>query len=457
MEQELFELGAQIIHDAEKHGADQVEAYLTSRKKIIIQVEKGAIKTAEEKHDMGCAIRAIVDKKLGFSYASTLDPSDIQALTREAVKLAKVSLPDAALRGFPMHSDSYLDPGGLYDLDLSQMSMGAATELILRAVHACRAFLSNRKVLIGAELAIDSTLTVITNSLGVDGAYQETLIDLSTYPTIKEENSRASSSEFQISRDLSGIDPEWIGETAGANTVDLSNPKTIQGGQLPVIFMPVAVDWLFGLGFAQAFNAEEIQMKRSYLSDSLHQPIAPQHFQISDNALLPGGNQSRPFDAEGYPSQKTDIVTKGLLEHFLHNSYTAIKAQVDNTGNASRNPSFGSVSSPYQNTPRIAPSNLIITPGKGTLEDLIAETGKGILCRCTFDQPNLSTGDFSALVMEGFFIDKGEIQHPVKNTLIGVNMRGFFLGVSGVGADTRPLRGVVSPSIVIKSAKITSA
>jgi PmbA protein len=87
---------------------------------------------------------------------------------------------------------------------------------------------------------------------------------------------------------------------------------------------------------------------------------------------------------------------------------------------------------------------------------LIAETGKGILCRCTFDKPNLSTGDFSALVMEGFFVDKGEIQHPVKNTLIGINMRDFFLGVSSVGADTRSLNRVVSPSIVIESAKITS-
>ncbi|UCB61127.1 MAG: TldD/PmbA family protein [Candidatus Bathyarchaeota archaeon] len=456
MEQELFDLGAQIIQDGEKYGADHVEAYLVSRKKIIVQVEKGAIKTAEEKLDVGCAIRAIVDKKLGFSYASTRNRSDIQALTKEAITLAKVSLPDASLHGFPIHNGSYPDPGGLHDLELSQMSMEGAIDLILRAVDACRAVLRTRKVLISAGLNIDSMLTVITNSLGIDGAYQETLIDLSTDPTIKEENSQASSFEFQISRNLSGIDSEWIGETAAANTADLLNPKTIKGGELPVIFTPMAVEWLFGLGFAQAFNAEEVQMRRSYLSDFLHQPIAPEHLEINDNALLPSGNQSRPFDAEGYPSQNTEIVKKGLLEQFLHNSYTAYKAQVDNTGNASRNPSRGSAGSPYQNTPSIAPSNLVITPGKGTLEDLIAETGKGILCRCTFDEPNLSTGDFSALVMEGFFVDKGEIQHPVKNTLIGINMRDFFLGVSSVGADTRSLRRVVSPSIVVESAKITS-
>jgi PmbA protein len=456
MEQELFELGTQALHAAEKLGAQQVETYLTAQKKIAIRVEKGAVKTAEDKVDVGCAVRAIVNKKLGFSYASTHAPAALETLTRDAIALAKVSLPDAALHGFPGHSGAYPDPGGLYDRAVSQMSMEAATDLILRAVDASQAALRNRRAFIGAELALDSTLTVIMNSLGVEGAYHETLIDLSVDTTIKEANSQASSFEFQVSRSRAGIDAEWIGETAVANTRDLLNPKTVPGGQLPVIFTPMAVEWLVGRGFAQAVNAEEVQMTRSYLSDSFHQPLAPPHVHISDNAVLPGGNQSRPFDAEGYPSQKTDVIAKGVLDRFLHSSYTAHKAQVANTGNASRSPSVGSVGSPYQNPPTIAPSNLVVTPGKGTLEDLIGETGKGILCRCTFDKPNPSTGDLSALVMEGFLVDKGQIQHPVKNTLIGVNMRDLFQGIISVGADTRSLQRVVSPSIVIESAKITS-
>ena len=113
MKQELFDLGAQIIKDAENHGVNQAEAYLTSRKILIIQVEKGAIKTAEEKLDMGCAIRAIVNQKLGFSYTSTRNPSDIQALTKEAVTLAKISLPDAALKAVSIKAYGY---GGIVNL-----------------------------------------------------------------------------------------------------------------------------------------------------------------------------------------------------------------------------------------------------------------------------------------------------------------------------------------------------
>ncbi len=448
MKQELFDLGEHVIRDAEKLGAQQVEAYLTSRKQIQIRVEQGTIKTAEEKHDVGCAIRTVIGKKLGFAFTSTINRSDIQASTKEAVSLAKFSLPDNEFHSFPTYSGSFRTLDGIYDPKTTQITSEAAVELLLRGIDACKTKLGKEKALIEGELDIQVTELAIINSLDTSGSYRDTLIELSVDPTIKSANSQASSFEFQISRTLTEIDPEWIGRIAATNTQNSLYPKTIKDAQLPVIFTPMALDFLFRVGLAAAFNAEEIQMGRSYLAESIDCQIAPSYFHLSDNALLPKGNRSRPFDAEGYPSQNTEIIVDGELNHFLHNSYTAHKAQLANTGNADR--------SSYQEFPRIAPSNLVITPGKGTLDDLIAEMGRGILCRFTFDKPNLSTGDLSALVMEGYYIDKGEIQYPVKNTLIGINMRDFFQGITLIGADTRSLHTVVSPSLVIESAKITS-
>ncbi|MFW9935465.1 MAG: TldD/PmbA family protein [Candidatus Thorarchaeota archaeon] len=448
MKHELLDLGDQVIRDAEKLGAQQAEAYLTSRKQISVQVERGAIKSAEEKHDLGCAIRAVLDKKLGFAYTSTINHEDIQARTRDAIALAKVSLPDVEFHSFPEHSNVYREVPGIDDNKLSTLTSEQAIELIFRAVDSCRAHLKKKQVVIQGGLTIQSKETVIINSLGVSGVYRDTHIDLSVDPTIKEDGHQASSFEFQISRSLSRTNPEWIGECAARNAQRLWHPKTIQERQLPVIFSPMAIDFLFRIGFGEAFNAEEAQMKRSFLADFANTSIAPEFFNISDNALLSNGNRSRPFDAEGVPSQNNKIISKGVLMHFLHNSYTANKAQVPNTGNASRES--------YQNFPTISPTNLVITPGRGTLEDLISQIGKGILCRVTFDRPNISTGDFSALIMEGFYFDKGEIKHPVKNTLIGINMRDFFQKIMLIGADTRSLNTAITPSVAIESAKITS-
>jgi PmbA protein len=121
---------------------------------------------------------------------------------------------------------------------------------------------------------------------------------------------------------------------------------------------------------------------------------------------------------------------------------------VENTGNASR-PS-------YSGLPSISPSNLVIAPGKGTLDDLISEIKKGILLRYTGDRPNMTTGDLSAMVMEGHYIEDGAIEHSVKNTLVGINMRDLLKRVHRVGADVRVTSTVVTPSIVVESAKVTS-
>jgi predicted Zn-dependent protease len=74
----------------------------------------------------------------------------------------------------------------------------------------------------------------------------------------------------------------------------------------------------------------------------------------------------------------------------------------------------------------------------------------------TGDRPNMTTGDLSAMVMEGFYIENGELKHGLKNTLIGINMRDLLKRVSRVGADTRATASMVTPSIVVESAKITS-
>ena len=157
---------------------------------------------------------------------------------------------------------------------------------------------------------------------------------------------------------------------------------------------------------------------------------------------------TRTFDAEGYRTQRTSVIESGVLKNLLHNSYTSNKDQVENTGNAAR-PS-------YSGLPRISTSNFVVTPGKGTLEDFIAEMDKGVVCRNTGDRPNMTTGDLSAMILEGYYVENGEIQHSLKNTLIGINMKDLLKKVSQVGSDSRTTFSMITPSFVIESANITS-
>jgi len=78
------------------------------------------------------------------------------------------------------------------------------------------------------------------------------------------------------------------------------------------------------------------------------------------------------------------------------------------------------------------------------------------LCRFTNDSPNMVTGELSAMVMEGFYIRRGEIQHALKNTLFGTTMQSLLKNISTVGSDVERRGSVITPSVVVDSVKITS-
>ncbi|MGY5853515.1 MAG: TldD/PmbA family protein, partial [Candidatus Thorarchaeota archaeon] len=413
-----------------------------------IDVENNSIKSASEKRDAGCGVRAVVGKKIGFAYVTTIEEKDILETVANAVSLAKASVADPDFETLASFDKSYPSIDGLFDSAVRDLSSEQAADLIVRGVDSTLASVGDIKTATEAQLSASFGVKAIVNSLGISGSGQSTSVFMYSSPTVKDGETQTSSFEYLISRKLSEIDPEWIGENAAKNAVNNLGAKIVEGGDWPVIFTPLAAGTVLGGGFAGAVNAEEVQNGRSYISDAFGEQIASEELVITDDALRPSGIGSRPFDAEGYPSQTTEVITSGVLRSLLHNSYTANKDQVDNTGNASR-PGYAGI-------PQISTSNFVVSSGKGKLDDLVEEFGKGIICRNTGDRPNMTTGDLSAMVSEGYYFEGGEIKHPVKSTLVGINMRDLLQRVIRVGEDSRVGVSIITPSIVIESAKITS-
>jgi len=447
--QRLLEIGAMVVKRAEELGASQAEAYVAASRSFTIDVENNAIKSASEKRDAGCGIRSVVKKGgIGFAYVTTIQDEDLFEAAAKSVKLAKVSVPDPDFVALPSYDGIYPAVKGRFESAIRNLSSEGAAELIMRTVDATNEAVDTKQTAVEAQLNASTGAKAIVNSLGISGSVETAFMFINSSPTVKDDTEQTSSYEFQVSRNLKSIDPEWVGSTAGRNAINNLGSRTIEGGDMPIILTPLAVSTIIGGGFGGAINAEEIQYGRSYIADALGESIASEALSIMDDSHIAGGIGSRPFDAEGVPTQRTQILHGGVLKNILHNSYTANKDQVENTGNASR-PS-------YSGLPSISPSNIVIAPGKGSLDDLVSEIKKGILFMYTGDRPNMTTGDLSAMVMEGHYIKDGAIEHPVKNTLVGINMRDLLQRVHRVGADVRVTSTVVTPSIVVESARVTS-
>ena len=94
MKEQLLEIAESAVKMAEKLGASQAEAYVGRSHAFSIEAENSAIRNAEETIDAGIGIRAVIDKRIGFAFVTTLSDDDIREAVAKSVKLARASIPD---------------------------------------------------------------------------------------------------------------------------------------------------------------------------------------------------------------------------------------------------------------------------------------------------------------------------------------------------------------------------
>jgi PmbA protein len=161
-----------------------------------------------------------------------------------------------------------------------------------------------------------------------------------------------------------------------------------------------------------------------------------------------------PFDGEGVPRQQTALIRAGVLEAYLHSSYTARKAAKGavSTGNAER----GS----YRAGPRVAASNLVLTAGLGSLDELVARVGNGLYVESAaglHSGVNPISGEISVGVT-GRMIENGALAAPVREVTIATDFLSLLGSVSDIGGDTRwiPLYGsAYTPSVAVRGITVS--
>lgn len=231
---------------------------------------------------------------------------------------------------------------------------------------------------------------------------------------------------------------EEIGQIAGQRAVarlGATRPKT---GIYPVLFDERIASSLIGhlLG---AINGSAIARGSSWLRDALGQQVLPKGLSVIEDPHRRRVSGSRLFDAEGLATRVNRIVDDGVLTGWTLDLATARKLGLESTANASR--SAGSGPSP-------SVTNIALTPGTASREDLIALMGTGLLVTSMIGSTiNPNTGDYSRGA-SGFWVENGEITHAVNECTIAGNLRDMLLRIVPAN-DARTHLSRVIPSILI--------
>ena len=115
------------------------------------------------------------------------------------------------------------------------------------------------------------------------------------------------------------------------------------------------------------------------------------------------------------------------------------------TGSAARSPG---------GRPGASATNIWLEPGERSVEDMIAETERGLFLTYLFGHGfNPTTGDFSRGAA-GLWIENGRLTHPVEEITVAGNLRDMLLGIDAAGDDILWQSSVAAPSLRVANLTI---
>ncbi|MFC1850688.1 TldD/PmbA family protein [candidate division CSSED10-310 bacterium] len=402
----------EFIEKAQNAGCSEVETFQISKQTQGVFFTNGKINDLQAKESTGIALRVKKDDKLGFIGSSNLQSSE------EIIEKAVVSTQFGENLNYSFPTPAEFESVNIYNEGLAQRS-------IEDYIPRCETFIKTIQQAtdnISVDCFFEKTITTIAiqNSNGLDCGYMNSLLTFYSEMRLTE-----NSTMFEIEMQLDGHDSSISEQEFARKIVEeipyYSTIKTIKPGKRPVLFTPECFGDLF-LALETGLRGSAVVKGISPLTHKIGEQIFDERINIIDDSTNPQGKLAAPFDDEGTPGQKTYLVRNGILENFICDLKSATALDREPTGNGYRYRGLYRVKS-YTVKPGCDFSNVIIQPGKMSVEDMIKSIDEGVLVQAIGGLllANLNNGDYSGTISQGLKIEKGKIVGRVTNAMITGN------------------------------------
>ncbi|MBV7380241.1 TldD/PmbA family protein [Maritimibacter dapengensis] len=441
MQANLEKLTEKLLAAAKRAGADDADAMAVAGTSLSIDVLKGTLEQAERSEGVDIGLRVMIGNRQANVSASDTADHTIKEMAERAVAMAREAPEDPTI--------GLADPSQFArDWDVESLEIADPSD-----EPAPDALEADARIAEEAALAVDGVSQVqatssgygrtdihIATSNGFSGGYGRTTraVSLAAISGTGASMEREFNGESRIwQSDLPSA--EEIGRIAGERAAARQGAKQPPTGTYPVIFDERVSASIIG-HLLQAVNGSSIVRGSSFLRDKLGEVILPAHLSLTEDPRRARATGSRPFDGEGLPTGNRDIIRDGVLTGWTLDLATARKLGLQSTANAGRGTSA---------PPSPGVSNVTLTPGEATREDLIAQMGTGLLITGLIGSTvNPNTGDYSRGA-SGFWVENGEITYPVNECTVASNLMDMFARLIPAN-DAEPHKSRQVPSLLIE-------
>lgn len=411
-------------------GAEAAEVFQSRSHTRPVYFEANRLKQLESVESEGTSLRVWRDGRPGLAVAyGEVAPED---LVRRALATSHLNPPETPELQAGRNAD-YEDIGG--EVPVEQL-----VEWGREAIDRVRG--DYPEILCTAVWECDRETTRLANTEGLDCGYTDTTLssDLSAEWVRGDDFLSVSDGQTQRDRlDLNRLVRPICQRLAWAQ--DNVPPPT---GRVPVLFTAKAADLLWGTVQA-ALNGKRAIEKSSPWSDRLGEMVLCDALTLSQHPEL--GPYSCPFDDEGTPTRPIAFIESGALQLFYTDRRVGRLLGSGSTGNGFR-PGLESYPTPGL-------FNLIVQPGSGSLDDLIAELDEGLIVDEVLGGGGGLSGDFSVNVALGYRVRGGTAIGRVKDTMVSGNVYTALQQAVRLGGDARWNGSCYTPSLVVEGLSVT--
>jgi PmbA protein len=431
MKQELYDLAEWAIKTAKSAGANNCRASVEAERLVEISYRERKPENLKEASTKSLQIDIYADGRYSSHRTSDLRKESLKTFIGDAVAMTKL-LAEDPFRTLPdpkYYQGRAVIDIGLYDPSYQSLTPEARHNFVKAIEETCLAKGGDKVISVSAFGNDSYVEAAVMTSNGFDGYLEATVFYGGAEMTAKDEGDRRPADfAYAVAVNRKNLPtPEALGEEACRRTLSLLGGRKIKTETLPIIIENRVVS-RFGNGFMQAMFGRSIQQKQSFLADKKNQKVASSVLTLVDDPLVVGGLGSRLFDDEGLATKKRLMIDVGVLREFYVDWYYSRKLGWE--------PTTGS------------PSNLIIPPGKRSVNEIMKNLGRGIFITGFIGgNSNSTTGDTS-IGITGQLFEKGEPVHPVSEMNIADNHLKIWQRLAGAGNDPYMYSGARFPSLV---------
>jgi PmbA protein len=422
---------------------EQVEAYAEEERRTEVSALRGEVEGMTFAGSRGVGVRVIRDERLGYAWAADPTGDEVRAAVARARENAALAEPDPAN---VLPDVGPVEP--MPELYRAESASIPVDDKVRRALELERYAVSRDPRVTKVDLAQvgdQVSRVVVASTTGIDVAYERTDAWVVTVTLAVDGDETQSGFSFAISRGLDELAWEPIADEAVDRAVQMLGAAKPETAKVPVILDPFAASSFLGV-LAGALNADNVLKGRSLFADLVGQEVGSGAFTLVDDGRRADGPGACPFDGEGVASGRTELFTEGVLNGFLHSTYTARRAGDGqrSTGNAKRGG--------YKSAPGVGTSNFFVPAGDKGLDRLLSEAAGGVLIMDVsgvHSGANPISGEFSVGATGRRIGEGGALGEPLREMTVASTLPEMLQGVRDVGSDLRFFSSVGTPSILI--------